>query len=199
MKKLIAEFTKGIVKENPTLVLALGLCPMLAVSVSAVNAIGMGAATTFVLLGSNIIISSLRKIVPNKIRIPCFVVVIATFVTIVELLLEAYFPALNRSLGIFVPLIVVNCIVLGRAEAFASKRNILHSIFDALGMGCGFTLALLIISSIREILGSGKIFGFVLIRGFEPASIMILAPGALLTLAFIIAFTKLKQSKGKGL
>ena len=193
MKKLIGEFTKGIIKENPTLVLALGLCPMLAVSVSAVNAIGMGAATTFVLFGSNIIISSLRKIVPHKIRIPCFVVVIATFVTVVEMLLKAYFPALNRSLGIFVPLIVVNCIVLGRAEAFASKRDIIHSIFDALGMGCGFTLALLIISSIREILGSGKIFGFVLIRGFEPASIMILAPGALLTLGFIIAFTKLKQ------
>ncbi|HDZ77541.1 MAG TPA: electron transport complex subunit E [Candidatus Omnitrophica bacterium] len=199
MKKLIVEFIKGIIKENPVLVLVLGLCPILAVSVSCVNAIGMGVASTFVLLGSNIIISSLRKIIPEKIRIPCFVVVIATFVTIVEMLLKAYFPVLDRSLGIFVPLIVVNCIVLGRAEAFASKRNIVHSIFDALGMGCGFTLALLIISSIREILGSGKIFGFVLIKGFEPASIMILAPGALLTLGFIIAFTQLKKSKGKEL
>ncbi|PIQ89038.1 MAG: electron transport complex subunit RsxE [Candidatus Omnitrophica bacterium CG11_big_fil_rev_8_21_14_0_20_42_13] len=194
MRKIIPEFNKGLLKENPVLVLALGLCPTLAVSVSAINAIGMGAAATFVLFGSNIIVSSLRKVIPDKIRIPCFIVVIATFVTIVEMLLKAYFPALNKSLGIFVPLIVVNCIVLGRAEAFASKRNILHSAFDALGMGCGFTLALLIISSIREILGAGKIFGFVLIKGYEPASVMILAPGALLTLGFVIAFMKLKSS-----
>ena len=191
MKKLIPEFVKGIIRENPTFVLVLGLCPTLAVSVSAINAVGMGAAATFVLLGSNVIVSSLRKVIPERIRIPCFIVVIATFVTVVEMTLKAYFPALSKSLGIFVPLIVVNCIVLGRAEAFASRNTLPRSVFDALGMGCGFTLALLMISLIREILGSGKIFGYVLIRGFEPASIMILAPGALLTLGFMIAFTRL--------
>ncbi|MDP1853608.1 MAG: electron transport complex subunit E [Candidatus Omnitrophota bacterium] len=188
MKKLIEEFVKGITIENPTFALVLGLCPTLAVSSSVINAIGMGAAATFVLLGSNIIISLIRKIIPNEIRIPCFIVVIATFVTINEMMLKAYFPELNASLGIFIPLIVVNCIVLGRAEVFAAKRTVLPSIFDALGMGMGFTLALVIISTIREALGAGKIFGLVLARGFEPASVMILAPGALLTLGFLIGF-----------
>lgn len=197
MRKLIAEFLKGIIKENPTFALVLGLCPTLAVSTSLVNAIGMGAAATFVLLGSNIIISLIRKIIPNEIRIPCFIVVIATFVTLNEMILKAYFAELNASLGIFVPLIVVNCIVLGRAEAFAAKTTVLPSIFDALGMGVGFTLALVIISAIREALGAGKIFGFVLLRGFEPASAMILAPGALLTLGFLIGLVNFQRGKKK--
>ena len=186
MKKLIREFTKGIHIENPTFALLLGLCPTLAVSSSVNNGLGMGIAATFVLLGSNIIVSAVRKLIPQKIRIPCYIVVIATFVTIVELVLKAYFPALDKSLGIFVPLIVVNCVILGRAEAFASKNSVVRSIFDALGMGAGFTLALLIISAIREFFGAGTLMGYQLIPGFEPAIIMILAPGALLTLGLLI-------------
>lgn len=188
MKKLIKEFTKGITIENPTFGLVLGLCPTLAVSTSINNAIGMGIAATFVLLGSNIIISLFRKLIPPEIRIPCFIVIIATFVTINELILKAYFPVLDKSLGIFVPLIVVNCIVLGRAEAFACKSPVLDSIFDALGMGIGFTIALVIIAFIRESLGAGSILGRVIIKDFEPVSMMILAPGALLTLGLLIAF-----------
>jgi electron transport complex protein RnfE len=188
MKSLFAEFKKGIHIENPTFALLLGLCPTLAVSNNIRNGLGMGIAATFVLLGSNIIISSIRKLIPEKIRIPCYIVVIATFVTIVELLLKAYFPVLDRSLGIFVPLIVVNCIILGRAEAFASKNTVTYSAFDALGMGIGFMIALLIISSIREFLGSGTLLGFRIIPGFQPAIIMVLAPGALMTLGLLIGF-----------
>jgi len=194
MKNLFAEFKKGIHIENPTFALLLGLCPTLAVSSNVRNGLGMGVAATFVLLGSNIIVSSVRKLIPAKIRIPCYIVVIATFVTIVELLLKAYFPALDKSLGIFVPLIVVNCIILGRAEAFASKNTVLYSIVDALGMGLGFMLALLIISSIREFFGAGTLLGFQLIPGFQPAIIMVLAPGALLTLGLLIGLNNwLKQ------
>ena len=182
MKNLFYEFKKGISLENPVFILALGLCPALAISGSVKNAIGMGAAATFVLLGSNIIIAALRNVIPHKVRIPCFIVVIATFVTIVELLLKAYFPALDKSLGIYVPLIVVNCIILGRAEGFASKHGVLKSIFDALGMGFGFTLALILISVIREFIGAGTIWGIPLIKSFEPARILILAPGALLVM-----------------
>ena len=196
MKKLIREFTKGINIENPTFVLLLGLCPTLAVSSSVNNGLGMGIAATFVLLGSNIIVSALRKFIPSKIRIPCYIVVIATFVTIVELMLKAYFPVLDKSLGIFVPLIVVNCIILGRAEAFASKNSIARSIFDALGMGAGFTLALVIISAIREFFGAGTLMGYQLIPGFEPAIIMILAPGALLTLGLLIGFGNWLRERG---
>ena len=196
MKKLISEFTKGIQIENPTFVLLLGLCPTLAVSSSVNNGLGMGIAATFVLLGSNIIVSALRKFIPSKIRIPCYIVVIATFVTIVELMLKAYFPVLDKSLGIFVPLIVVNCIILGRAEAFASKNSIARSIFDALGMGAGFTLALVIISAIREFFGAGTLMGYQLIPGFEPAIIMILAPGALLTLGLLIGFGNWLRERG---
>ena len=196
MKKLISEFTKGINIENPTFVLLLGLCPTLAVSSSVNNGLGMGMAATFVLLGSNIIVSALRKFIPAKIRIPCYIVVIATFVTIVELMLKAYFPVLDKSLGIFVPLIVVNCIILGRAEAFASKNSIARSIFDALGMGAGFTLALVIISAIREFFGAGTLMGYQLIPGFEPAIIMILAPGALLTLGLLIGFGNWLRERG---
>lgn len=187
MKNLLKEFTKGIIHENPTFGLVLGLCPTLAVSTTVVNAIGMGIAATFVLLGSNLIISLLRKFIPTQIRIPCFIVIIATFVTVIEQILKAFFPALDRALGIFVPLIVVNCIILGRAEAFACKNRPLPSILDALGMGTGFTLALIFIAAIREVLGSGEIFGFTFLKDFKPITMMILPPGALLTLGLLIA------------
>ncbi len=186
MKRLHQEFLKGITWENPTFRLALGLCPTLAVSTSVVNGFGMGVAATFVLLGSNIIVSSIKDFIPPKIRIPCFIVIIATFVTIVELVMKAYFPALSKSLGIFVPLIVVNCIVLGRAEAFASKHGIVRSIFDGLGMGIGFTIALVFISAIRELLGNGTLLGLVVVKSFEPALLFILAPGALLVIGILI-------------
>lgn len=195
MKKLIKEFTKGVTVENPTFGLVLGLCPTLAVSTSVVNAIGMGAAATFVLIGSNTIISSLRRLIPDRIRLPAFIVIIATFVTICELVMKAYFPALNASLGIFVPLIVVNCIILARAEAFASKNSVLPSVIDGLGMGAGFTIALTMVAIVREVLGSGSVFGIKIIPGFEPVTVMILAPGALLTLGLLIALTNLLKTK----
>jgi len=186
MKKLLKEFFKGIGSENPIFRLILGLCPALAVSTSVVNGLGMGIAATFVLLGSNIIISLIRKFIPDQIRIPCFIVIIATFVTIVELMMKAYAPELSKSLGIFVPLIVVNCMVLGRAEAFASKKGVFVSILDALGMGVGFTLGLLFISAIRELLGNGTLFGFLILKGFEPVLYLVLAPGALLVIGLLI-------------
>jgi electron transport complex protein RnfE len=188
MRKMFKEFFKGIGGENPTFRLILGLCPTLAVSTSVVNGLGMGVAATFVLLGSNIIISLIRKAIPDQIRIPCFIVVIATFVTIVELTMKAYSPALFKALGIFVPLIVVNCIVLGRAEAFACKQGVFASMLDALGMGIGFTLALLLIASIRETLGNGTLFGLLIIKGFEPVLFLVLAPGALLVIGLLIGF-----------
>ena len=184
-------FTKGFLRENPILVLLLGTCPTLAVTSSAINGMGMGFATTFVLFMSNVFISVVKDFVPDKVRIPAFVVVIASFVTIVDLLMQAYTPALSNQLGIFIPLIVVNCIVLGRAEAFACKNNIFSSFIDGLGMGLGFTLALVTIGSIREMLGAGSIFGFKFIN--ETADgilIFILAPGAFITLGFIIAILK---------
>ncbi len=196
MRGLLKEFNKGIFRENPIFVIALGLCPALAVSVSLENALGMGLAASFVLVSSNCIISSIRNIVPNRIRIPCFIVVIASFVTIVELLMAAFSPQLAKQLGIFVPLIVVNCIILGRAESFASKNRILPSILDGLGMGLGFTLALSSVAVIRELLGSGKIFGFVVFKGYPPATIMILAPGALLTMGILIGLVNLIKSRG---
>ncbi|MBL7151969.1 MAG: electron transport complex subunit E [Candidatus Omnitrophica bacterium] len=196
--KLIREFTKGITIDNPTFGLVLGLCPTLAVSTSVVNAVGMGLAATFVLLGSNTIISSLRRFIPERIRLPAFIVIIATFVTISEMILKAYFPALDKALGIFVPLIVVNCIILARAEAFASKNPVLPSVFDALGMGAGFTLALTSIAFIRELLGSGSIAGLITLKRFEPVTMFILAPGALLTLGLLIGLTNLLRiRKGK--
>jgi len=195
MKKLLHELNKGIFIENPTFRLALGLCPTLAVSTSVVNGFGMGIAATFVLLGSNIIVSSLRDFIPKKIRIPCFIVIIATFVTIVELIMKAYFPALSKSLGIFVPLIVVNCIVLGRAEAFASKHGVAKSIFDGLGMGIGFTLALVLISAIREVFGNGTVLGLVIVKSFEPALLFILAPGALLVIGVLIGIVNYMTEK----
>lgn len=188
MKKLLGEFLKGVIKENPTFVLALGLCPTLAVSTSVANGIGMGVAATFVLVGSNVIVSLIKNIVPTKIRIPCFIVVIATFVSIIEMVLKAYSPILNRALGIYVPLIVVNCIVLARAEAFASKRSAVDSLFDGLGMGAGFTLALILISGIREILSSGKVLGHILLQRFEPVLVLGMPSGALLVIGLLLAF-----------
>lgn len=191
MKKLSYEFLKGIIKENPTFVLMLGLCPTLAVSVSVLNGIGMGVAATFVLLGSNIFIALLKGVIPERIRIPCFIVVIATFVTIVEMLMKAYSPALDRALGIYVPLIVVNCVVLGRAEAFAQKNSLMRSCCDALGMGIGFTLALVLICAIRELLGSGTILGHTPVRGFEPVFVLGMPSGALLVIGLLLGFFNL--------
>jgi len=184
-------FTKGFLRENPILVLLLGTCPTLAVTSSAINGMGMGFATTFVLFMSNVFISLVKDFVPDKVRIPAFVVVIASFVTIVDLLMQAYTPALSNQLGIFIPLIVVNCIVLGRAEAFAAKNNVFSSFIDGLGMGLGFTLALVIMGSIREMLGAGSIFGFKFIpETADGVLIFILAPGAFITLGFMIAILK---------
>jgi len=195
VKSLLREFTKGIIKENPTFVLALGLCPTLAVSVSVINGIGMGIAATFVLLGSNIIISLIKNIIPDRIRIPCFIVVIATFVTVVEMAMKAYSPALNRALGIYVPLIVVNCIVLGRAEAYAQKSKVLNSLFDGLGMGVGFTLALILISALREFFGTGKLLGHTLIGAFKPAFVLAMPSGALLVIGLLLGLFNLIKNK----
>ena len=189
--------TNGIIKENPVLVLVLGTCPTLAVTTMAKNGIGMGLAATFVLLGSNIVISLLKKIIPDKVRIPCFIVVIAGFVTLLSSLLQAYVPDVYSSLGIFLPLIVVNCIILGRAEMFASKNSVFKSALDGIGMGIGFTLALLVIGSIREILGSGTWFGIPITANlFEPISIFVLAPGGFLVFGCVIALLN-KVSNGK--
>ena len=189
-------FTKGILKENPVLVLVLGTCPTLATTTSAINGLGMGLAFTFVLALSNIIISAIRKIVPNIIRIPIFIVIIATFVTIVDMVMHAFVPDLYKALGIFIPLIVVNCIVLGRAEAFASKNDILSSLVDGLGMGVGFTLILTVLGSIREILGAGSIFGYKFIAPTaDGILIFILAPGAFLTLAILMALNNLYKNR----
>ena len=177
----------GLIKENPTFVLILGMCPTLAVTSSAYNGFGMGLATSFVLIMSNIVISLIAKFIPDKVRIPSFIVVIAAFVTIVQLLLQAYLPALNDSLGIFIPLIVVNCIVLGRAEAFACKNTPFDSMLDGLGIGLGFTCALTILGTIREFLGSGKIFGMTIFPEDYGILVFILAPGAFIVLGYLIA------------
>ena len=182
----LQNFTKGFFKENPILVLVLGTCPTLATTSSALNGLGMGIATTFVLLGSNVVISLLSGVIPDKVRIPAFIVIIASFVTIVDLVMQAYVPTLYETLGIFIPLIVVNCIVLGRAEAFASKNSVLSSFLDGLGMGLGFTMALGIMGAIREVIGSGSIFGYKFISG-DGILVFILAPGAFLVLGYMIA------------
>ncbi|MDL2220405.1 electron transport complex subunit E [Eubacteriales bacterium OttesenSCG-928-N14] len=177
----------GIWNENPTLRLVLGMCPTIAVTTSAANGVGMGLAAMFVLVCSNIVISALRNFIPDQVRIPCYIVVIAAFVTIVELLLEAFVPELYASLGIFIPLIVVNCIILARAEAYANKHTIGESAADGIGMGIGFTLALIVVSSIREILGNGSIFGIMLFgSAFRPALIFALAPGGFLVLGMVM-------------
>ncbi|MFA5329965.1 MAG: electron transport complex subunit E [Prolixibacteraceae bacterium] len=184
-------FTKGFFRENPILVLLLGTCPTLAVTSSAINGLGMGLATTFVLFMSNVFISLIKGFVPDKVRIPAFVVVIASFVTVVDLLMQAYTPALSKQLGIFIPLIVVNCIVLGRAEAFAAKNTVFSSFIDGLGMGLGFSLALTVLGGIREMLGAGSVFGYKFIsEGADGILVFILAPGAFITLGFLIAILK---------
>jgi len=177
----------GIVKENPTFVLMLGMCPTLAVTTSAVNGVGMGLSTTLVLLFSNMLISALRKIIPDRVRIPGYIVVVATLVTIVQLLLQAYVPGLYSALGIYIPLIVVNCIILGRAESYASKNGVLESTFDGIGMGLGFTVALTCIGFVREILGAGAVFGHIIIPEDFHVSIFVLAPGAFFVLAILTA------------
>lgn len=180
-------FTKGIIKENPVFVLVLGMCPTLGVTSSAINGLGMGLATAFVLMMSNIVISMVKNVIPEKVRIPSFIVIIAAFVTVVQLIMQAYVPALYKSLGLFIPLIVVNCIVLGRAEAFASKNTILSSAIDGLGIGLGFSFALVLLGSIREILGSGKLFDFTIYSENYVTLLFVLAPGAFIVLGYLIA------------
>lgn len=193
MKKYLKPLYNGIIKENPTFVLMLGMCPTLAVTTSAMNGMGMGLTTMTVLIMSNFVISLLRKIIPSRMRIPAYIVIVASLVTVVQLLLQAYIPSLYDTLGIYIPLIVVNCIILGRAEAFASKNNPLLSIMDGLGMGLGFTLALTSIGLVREILGSGTAFSMTLPISFEPITIFVMAPGAFFILALLTAIqNKLK-------
>ena len=197
MRNPLKLILNGIITENPTFVLVLGMCPTLAVTSSAINGIGMGLAATAVLMGSNVGVSVLRKFIPDEIRIPAFIVVIAGFVTVVQLLISAYAPTLNKSLGIFIPLIVVNCIILARAEAFAFKNGVVDSLFDGLGMGLGFTCSLTVIGSIRELLGNGSIFGHALIPSalYQPALLVILAPGGFITLGILMALFRNHQIK----
>ena len=211
MNKYVERLYNGLWKENPTFVQMLGMCPTLAVTTSAINGIGMGLSTTVVLVLSNVMISMLRKIIPDKVRVPAFIVVVASFVTIVQLLMQGFLPSLYDSLGIYIPLIVVNCIILGRAEAYASKNPVGLSLFDGLGMGLGFTFGLTCIGIVREILGSGQIFGFQLLPlydsatggfGFTPIVMFILAPGAFLVLAMLVAlinWIKMKSAAKNGL
>ncbi len=179
-------FSKGFIKENPVFILLLGLCPALGVTTSAINGLGMGLATTFVLLMSNLVVSIIKDLIPNKVRIPSFIVIIASFVTIVSLVMEAFTPSLFEALGLFIPLIVVNCLVMGRAEAFASKNTTMDAIIDGLGMGLGFAFALTILGGLREILGSGSIFGITIFQG-DGMLVFVLAPGAFIGLGYLIA------------
>ena len=207
MNRCTERVYNGLVKENPTFVLMLGMCPTLAVTTSAINGLGMGLSTTVVLVLSNMLIAMLRKIIPDSLRIPAFIVVVASFVTIVQFLLEGFVPSLYDALGIYIPLIVVNCIILGRAESYASKNPVLPSIFDGIGMGLGFTVGLTSIGIVRELIGSGKIFGYQLIpladeaagkAGYVPVTIFILAPGAFLVLAGLTALqNKVKNNAAK--
>lgn len=195
IKRCFERLYNGIVKENPTLVLMLGMCPTLAVTTSAINGAGMGLSTMVVLVMSNTLISVLRKIIPDAVRIPAFIVIVASFVTMVQLLMEAYLPALSESLGIYIPLIVVNCIILGRAESYASKSPVLPSVFDGIGMGLGFTIALTVLGIIRELIGAGTVFAYPLpfLKNYEPFAIFIMAPGAFFVLAALTALqNKLK-------
>ncbi len=188
----------GLIKENPTFVLTLGMCPTLAVTTSAMNGLGMGLTTTVVLALSNAFISALRKVIPDKVRIPAFIVIIASFVTMMELLLEGFLPSLYDALGIYIPLIVVNCIILGRAESYASKNPIIPSLFDGLGMGLGFSFALTCIGMVRELLGSGQVFGYsVMPSGYIPVSIFVMAPGAFFVLALLTAVQNYIKAKGE--
>jgi electron transport complex protein RnfE len=194
----IKTLTNGIIKENPVLVLLLGMCPTLGVTGSAINGMGMGLAATAVLICSNIAISLLKNVIPDKVRIPAFIVVIASFVTIVDLSMGAYLPELYAQLGLFIPLIVVNCIILGRAEAYASKNSVLDSAIDGVGMGVGFTLALTILGAIREMLGSGAVFGFKFIpESADGMLLFIMPPGAFIALGFLIAFVNVLKNRKK--
>ena len=202
MNKCVERLYNGLVKENPTFVLMLGMCPALAVTTSAINGVGMGLTTTVVLVMSNMLISMLRKIIPDSVRMPAFIVVVASFVTIVQFLLEGFIPSLYDSLGLYIPLIVVNCIILGRAESYASKNPVLPSIFDGIGMGLGFTIGLTSIGIVREVIGAGQIFGKqIMPSSYEPVTIFILAPGAFFVLAGLVAIqNKVKRNaanKGK--
>ncbi|MCD7796112.1 MAG: electron transport complex subunit E [Clostridiales bacterium] len=197
MKALLERLYNGIVKENPTFVLMLGMCPTLAVTTSALNGLGMGAATMVVLIMSNLLISLLRKVIPSGVRVPVYIIIIASFVTIVEMLMHAYFTSLYDSLGIYIPLIVVNCIILGRAETYASKNKPLLSVFDGLGIGIGFTIGLTVIGLVRELIGAGTIFGKqVMPEAYEPISIFVLAPGAFFVLAILCALQNKFKLKG---
>lgn len=198
MARIWKDFLRGLWEENPAFRIMIGLCPTLAVTTSAINGMSMGLATTFVLVCSSALISLLKKVIPDKVRIPGFIIVIATFVTIVDLFMNAYMPDLHKVLGIFIPLIVVNCIVLGRAEAYASKNSVIASVFDGLGMGLGFTWALTLIGSIRELLGAGSIFGFRLVgEGVTTLGIMTLPPGGFITLGILIAVMNMIAAKQK--
>lgn len=198
-KTLAQEFSKGLIKENPVLRLVLGTCPTLATSTSVESAIGMGLAATVVLVCSNIVISAMRKVIPSKVRIPAYIVIIAGFVTLVQMLVKAFLPQIDEMLGVYLPLIVVNCIILGRAEAFASKNTVLYSAVDGLGMGVGFTAALLLMGGIRELLGAGSIAGFtVLPEAIPPMTIFVLAPGGFFVFGILIALAnKVAESSGK--
>ena len=206
MNKYTERIYNGVIKENPTFVLMLGMCPTLAVTSSAINGLGMGLSTLVVLVCSNLLISLFRKVIPNGVRIPAFIVIVASLVTVVQLLMQAYLPALSKSLGVYIPLIVVNCIILGRAESYASKNGPAESVFDGIGVGLGFTMGLTIIGLIREILGAGTFFGLPFlssIEGYTPATIFIMAPGAFLVLGFLVAgmniIRKKMEEKGKPL
>ena len=195
MSNAMKTLTNGILKENPTFALVLGMCPTLATTTSAVNGMSMGLATLFVLVCSNVVISLLKNLIPDKVRIPAFIVVIATFVTMVQLVMQAYLPAIYDVLGLFIPLIVVNCIVLGRAEAFAAKNTVGLSALDGIGMGLGFTLSLPVLGIIREFLGAGTVFGFQLYSSQFAALIFVLAPGAFICLAYLMAAVNKLQKK----
>ena len=199
MNKCVERLYNGLIKENPTFVLMLGMCPTLAVTTSAINGVGMGLTTTVVLVMSNMLISMLRKVIPDSVRMPAFIVVVASFVTIVQFLLEGFIPSLYDSLGLYIPLIVVNCIILGRAESYASKNSVLPSIFDGIGMGLGFTIGLTSIGIVREVIGAGQIFGKqIMPASYEPVTIFILAPGAFFVLAGLVAIqNKVKQNAAK--
>lgn len=206
MNKIVERLQNGIIKENPTFVLMLGMCPTLAVTTSAINGLGMGLSTTVVLVMSNLLISLLRNLIPDRVRVPAFIVIVASFVTIVQFLVEGFIPSLYAALGIYIPLIVVNCIILGRAESYASKNPVIPSIFDGLGMGLGFTLGLTTIGIIREILGAGQIFGFQILpladaaagkMGYTPITIFVLAPGAFFVLACLVAIMNVIREKSE--
>lgn len=192
----LKHFTNGLLRENPLFVMVLGCCPALAVTSSATNGLGMGLATTFVLLSSNTLVALLKNLIPDKVRIPCFIVVIATFVTITDMVMQAFTPDLYKALGIFIPLIVVNCVILGRAEAFAQKNRLLPSVLDGIGMGIGFTMALTLLGGIREILGNGSLFDIKFVAADAKTILLfILAPGAFITFGFLIAITNILKKK----